>query len=194
MTLRSNPRILVLVGVIVALVALTVIGFVFLTALYGVILLAIALFLSYQFIRFAVSHIRSYLKTDEEGVTFHMPSNDDERFDWEEISHAGYCTPQKGRDFAFVYSQVRDRLITIPREYEHFEELLAEMQHRLEFTRFNLDPGVTIQAKLREILGLPDPAQDDSADQAEEAEDDDDEEEASAAADEERDAGRQQMD
>jgi len=186
MTLRSNPRILVLVGVIVALVALTVIGFVFLTALYGIILLAIALFLSYQFIRFAVSHIRSYLKTDEEGVTFHMPSSDDERFDWQEISHAGYCTPQKGREFAFVYSQERDRLITIPREYEHFEELLAEMQNRLEFTRFNLEPGATIQAKLREILGLPDPAQDDSADQADEEGEAEDDEEASAAQDEEK--------
>ncbi len=157
MTVRSNPRILVLFGVIVALFAVSILGFIFLTAIYGIIFLAISVFLSYQFVRFALSHIRSRLSTDDDGIRFHMPSNEDERFEWEEVSQCGYCTPEKGRPFAFVYSESRDRLITIPKEYEYFDELLDELRERATFTDFALPGTMTIQEKLREILGIPEP-------------------------------------
>lgn len=158
MTVRSNPRIVLLGAIIVALFVFTVLGFIFFTALTGIIILAVALFLSYQLIRFSVSNVRSYVTTDDESITFHMPTNEDERFEWREVSHAGYCTPAKGRAFAFVYCEERDRLITVPREYEHFDALIDEMESRLAFTRFTLDPSVTIQEKLREVLGMAEPS------------------------------------
>jgi hypothetical protein len=168
MTVRSNPRIILLFLIIVAFFTVSVLGFILLTALYGVILLAVAVFLSFQFIRFALSHIRSRLKTDEDGITFHMPTNEDEHFEWGEITHSGFCTPVKGRPFAFVYSEERDRLITIPKEYEYFDELLGELEARAVFTRFELPPDTTIHARLREILGLKDPAEEEEkADPAE---------------------------
>ncbi|HUX22858.1 MAG TPA: hypothetical protein VMW69_16600 [Spirochaetia bacterium] len=159
MTVRSNPRIILLFLIILALFVVSVLGFIFLTALYGIIFLAVALFLSFQFVRFAISHIRSHLRTDDEGISFHMPTNEEEHFDWGELTHSGFCTPAKGRPFAFVYSQERDRLITIPKEYEEFDALLGELQARVVFTNFELPPDTTIQAKLREILGIPDPSE-----------------------------------
>lgn len=190
MTVRSNPRIVMLFAIIAAMGAATVLGFIFLSTLYGVIFLAVAIFLSYRFLRFARSHMRSSLWTDDEGITFHMPTGDDEHFDWDELSHAGYCSQAKGRPFAFVYSSDRDRLITVPREYEHFEELLAELSERVEYTTFDLGPGVTIHEKLRELLGLPDPteaADDEEPSDDEETEDDEepgDDEESSSPSDE----------
>lgn len=160
MTVRSNPRILILFLIIAAMFAVSILGFVFSTAVLGIIFLAIALFLSYQFLRFARSHLRSRIVTDDAGITFHMPTNEQEHFDWGELALTGLCTQAKGKPFAFVYSRDRDRLITVPREYERFDELLGGLKEHVDYGELDLAAGVTIQQKLRELLGIPEPTED----------------------------------
>jgi len=156
MSLASNPRLIALALVVLAMFGVSVAGFVTLTPLFGFIFLALALFLAYQFARFAGSSLRSRITTSEEGISFILPTRERESFAWGAISHAGYCTQAKGKPFLFVYAEAQDRLISIPREYTDFDALVEELRDATPFETMSLAPGETIQERLRAKLGLDD--------------------------------------
>ena len=125
MTFTSNPRIVLLFIVVVAMFAVSVAGFVSLGLRYGFIFLALALFLAYQFGKFALAHARSLITTSDEGIRFRMPTTEQESFLWEKVSCSGYCTQARGKPFLFLYNESDDRLITVPREYSDFDSRRA---------------------------------------------------------------------
>jgi len=156
LTLGSNPRIIVLLLVVLAMFAVSVAGFRLLGAVYGLIFLALALFLGYQLGRFAFASFRSKVTTSNEGIAFVLPSAEREFFPWGQITHAGYCTQAAGKPFLFVYDENADRLITIPREYSDFDALIESVKEATPFESYALAKGDTIQALLRLKLGLGD--------------------------------------
>ncbi len=154
MSLASNPRLMALALVVLAMFGVSIAGFVTLTPLYGIIFLALALFLAYNFARFAGGSLRSRISTSEEGISFVMPTRERESLAWEAITHAGYCTQARGKPFLFVYSEPQDRLISIPREYTDFDALVEQVRGATPFETMSLDRGETIQERLRARLGL----------------------------------------
>ncbi len=164
MTVTSNPRILILGIVVLAMFGVAVLGFVLLSLAFGLIFLAVAVYLSYQLLKFARSHLASRIRTGDDGIAFDLPTNEHEEFAWGDITLSGSCTPTRGKPFSFVYCEGKDRLITIPREYTDFEALTAAIERQAPaFERFHLGPGVTIHEKLRERLNIT-PADSDSSD------------------------------
>jgi len=155
MTIGSNPRILVLAVVVAGMAAIAVLGFVLIGVAVGFIFLAVAAYLAFQLLKFARSHLRSRINAGEETIAFALPTNEYEEFLWTDITLAGYCTPTRGKPFAFVYCEKKDRLLTIPNEYTDFDALVVELEKSAPaFERFHLGPGVTIQEKLRERLNI----------------------------------------
>lgn len=153
-TLTSNPRLIALALVVLAMFAVAVAAFATLTPLFGGVFLALTLFLAYNFARFAQGSLRSRVATSEAGISFILPTREQENLPWEVITHAGYCTQPRGKPFLFVYAESRDRLISIPREYTDFDALVEQVRSATPFEEMSLASGETIQERLRERLGI----------------------------------------
>ncbi len=158
MTVAANPRLLALFVIVLAMAALAIVAFALLGALFGVIFLALAAFLGYQFSKFAAAHLRSRIVTAPKGISFVMPTSDREEFPWEKVSLSGYCTRRRGKPFLFVYNESDDRLITVPREYSDFNALVEEVKARSAFELYALASGETIQDVLRARMGIDPPS------------------------------------
>ncbi len=154
-SVRSNPRILMLFLVIPALPLIGVLLTVFVDRLIGIIGLAVGAYLSYHLAKFLSSHLRSYIETTDDRLKCRTTVNEDIELEWSSISHAGQCYPEKGADYLFVYSKDNDRLLTIPREYAGYERLRDEIRDRVGsgvFRELALTAEESIKDRLKVIL------------------------------------------
>ncbi len=155
-SIRANPRILVLFVVIPALPAIGVLLTVLVDRLIGIIGLAAGVYMSYHLTKFLSSHLRSYVETGDDALKCRTTANEEIMLGWSSISHAGQCYPEKGPDYLFVYSKGDDRLLTIPREYSGYEQLAEELRKRVgpgTFRELALTAEESIQDRLKIILG-----------------------------------------
>lgn len=130
-SLRANPRILVLFVAIPALPVAGVLLTLFVDRTIGIIGLAAGSYLSYHLTKYLSSHLRSYIETGDDELKCKTTSGDEIVLRWSSISHAGQCLPQKGADYLFVYSNDDDRLLTIPKGYSGYEKLREEIRKRV---------------------------------------------------------------
>jgi hypothetical protein len=155
-SVRANPRILVLYLVIPALPAAAVLFTVLVDRTVGIIGLAIGAYVSYQLAKFLRSHLRSYIETGEEALRCRTTANTEIVLSWGSISHAGHCFPEKGPDYLFVYSEQDDKLLTIPKEYAGFDQLREEIRGRVGqgiFRELALTAEETLAGRLKMMLG-----------------------------------------
>jgi hypothetical protein len=155
-SVRANPRILLLFVVIPALPVIGALLTVFVDRLIGIIGLAAGVYLSYHLAKFLSSHLRSYIETGEDALKCRTTAREDIVLGWSAISHAGRCYPEKGPDYLFVYSKDDDRLLTIPREYSGYEQLAGEIRSKVgaaTFRELALTAEESIQDRLKVILG-----------------------------------------
>ena len=155
-SVRVNPRILLLFAVIPALPVIGVLLILFVDRLIGVIGLAAAVYLSYHLAKFLANHLGSYIETGVDALKCRTTANEDIALAWSSISHAGQCYPEKGPDYLFVYSKADDRLLTIPKEYSGYEQLAEEIRGKVgpgTFRELALTAEETIQDRLKVILG-----------------------------------------
>lgn len=154
-SVRANPRILVLFVVIPALPLIGVLLTVFVDRLIGIIGIAAGAYMSYHLAKFLSSHLRSYIETTDEQLKCRTTANEDIALDWSSISHAGQCYPEKGPDYLFVYSKDNDRLLTIPREYSGYDQLRDQIRDRVRagiFRELALTAEESIKDRLKVIL------------------------------------------
>lgn len=148
-TLSSNPKILFIVLIILALPALGVLAVIFATPFFGAIVIAVGGYIDYHLLKFFVSTVRSRVETDEDGIFFDLGHKDSTRMAWDEISHAGLYTEQKRRPHVFIYCEEDDRLMTIPEEYDGFAEFVKEVRENTEFEEVDLSESETINDYLK---------------------------------------------
>lgn len=99
----------------------------------GLLSLGIALvagYLFYQIFRFLQRHLKSYVLTHDDGVTFLFPSGELARLAWEELTHAGIIRAPDGTQHIFIYAEERDQLATVPKEYDNLDELARDLKAR----------------------------------------------------------------
>ncbi len=155
-SVRANPRILILYFVIPALPAAGVLFTVLVDRIIGIIGLAVGGYMSYQLAKFLGSHLKSYIETSEEALRCRTTANTEIVLPWGSVSHAGQCFPEKGPDYLFVYSKADDKLLTIPREYAGFDQLREEIRGRVGegvFRELALTAEESLQDRLKMILG-----------------------------------------
>jgi hypothetical protein len=153
-TMTSNPRMIILFLVVIALPAAGILLLIFAGTLLGIIALAGAAYLDYSMLRFFRNHMKSWVETTDTELKCQMPDGELLVFSWDQITAAGYCTQERGRPFLFVYREEGDKLVTIPKEYGDFETLFSTIKQRTPFQELSLSRGETIQERLKQMLKI----------------------------------------
>ena len=157
LTFGTNPRMLLLPVVLVGLLALGVLAWRYAGAVVGIVVLAIGIYLDVQIVRFLAKHLRSWVRTTEQGLSCRLPDGSSLHFDWENLSRTGICRGSGSRPFLFLYDEKQDRLLSIPNEYGHFAELEEEIRNRapkgVPFEEVRLGKGELIEDWLKEKIG-----------------------------------------
>lgn len=153
-TVASNPRMIILFLIVIALPAAGILLLIFAGTLPGILALAGAAYLDYLLLRFFRNHMNSWVETSDTELTCQMPDGDLLVFPWDQVSAAGYCSQQRGRPFLFIYKEKGDKLVTIPKEYGGFEALASTIKQRTPFHEFSLGRDETIQERLQQMLNL----------------------------------------
>ncbi|UCF98495.1 MAG: hypothetical protein JSV89_02925 [Spirochaetaceae bacterium] len=153
-TLSSNPRMIILILVVISLPAMAVLLLIFAGTLFGIIALAGAAYLDYTMLRFFRNHLKSWVETTDTELKCRLPDGDLLEFSWDRVTAAGYCTQERGRPFLFVYREEGDKLVTVPKEYSEFEALHSIIRQRTPFQELSLGRGETIQERLKTMLKI----------------------------------------
>ncbi len=157
LTLASNPRLILLILLLIGLPAGGLLLLIYAGLPLGIIGLIAAAYLDYTMLRFLRSHARSWVETTESELTCRMPDGELFSFPWDSITLAGYCTQERGRPFLFVCDLQADKLVTIPREYGDFDTLHSEIRAHTPFRELSLSRGETIRDRLQNILEIEKP-------------------------------------
>ena len=153
-TIASNPRMIILFLIVIALPAAGILLLIFAGTLPGILALAGAAYLDYLLLRFFRNHMNSWVETSDTELACRMPDGDLLVFPWDQVTVAGHCTQQRGRPFLFIYKEKADKLVTIPKEYGDFETLSSTIKQRTPFHEFSLGRGETIQDRLKQMLRI----------------------------------------
>lgn len=149
-TFTSNPRMIMLVLLMILAAAFVVFLFAIGSSIAGLISLVVIGYLEFQAGRHLNGQLTSSVVTNDEGVTVQHAGIGIRTFPWEQISRAGYAVPRNKRErpVVFIYNEEDDRLITIPDEFESFRSLMAEVRRRTDFEDIVLAPDETLEARL----------------------------------------------
>ena len=156
MTIRSNPKLLIVPAVIVVLFGCALAAFAVGPAL-GIIGLVVAAYLSFILARFVQKQLRCAVEVREEGFSLDLYGEEKVKIVWEQVSHLGTAREQRGRRVLFLYREDEDKLLQVPDEFERFDELVAEVAPHGQMMEIELEQDETLKDRLRSIVGGEDP-------------------------------------
>lgn len=159
-TVSSNPRSLLIIFIVVVLPVTGVLSIIFLHPVVGAIITVVGCFFSYQLSKYVINIFKSRLDTTDEGLVYKMSAKESASLAWEEISHSGYCEQEGAKPFVFVYSEVNDRLLSIPNEYDGFDRLVEELREKLDLKDVKLKATETITDYLKTFIAPPEETED----------------------------------
>jgi hypothetical protein len=162
MTVRSNPRIL-LVYVILPLVLAAGIGAPFVIGIIGgLIALAAAAFFVWQLLKLTRRQLATRIETLTDEVAFHLHGDEKIVFPWDEVRISGVAltsdaagVPRKKGRRLFIYCEKTDKMFAVTDEFAGLDSLAEELRAKTEFHDIVLSPGETLKDRLREIVGHP---------------------------------------
>ena len=125
---RGNKRLVRGYISILVLATLAILPLVLIPGIFAVALSLICGYIAFQIGRFLMSHLKSYILTHDEGLTFNFPGSGEERLQWEQVSHTGTILTTEGTTVRFIYSEELDRLATVPDEFEALDQLDTELK------------------------------------------------------------------
>ncbi len=154
MTVRSNPRILVVVILLPVLVAAAIGSIFLLGPLIGLIILAVILFSTYQLWKLIRRQLATRVETLTDELLFNLHGDEKVFFPWEKVRICGFATEEGRKDRRlFVYNEEADKMFTLTDEFEDLDGLAKELRQKSEFRELVLAPGETLKEKLRELIG-----------------------------------------
>ena len=158
-TVRSNPRVIGIVFIIVGLPGIGVAAFFLWSPIAGIIIALIGGFFAYNFLKLVRSILGSSIRTGEDAVVFDFGKGHTNVFEWDDIDFAGTYLDESGKPMLFVYNEDEDSLITVPDEYERFDDLVGEIGTALgdRFKSVELEKGETINDYLKRQMDLHGP-------------------------------------
>lgn len=166
-TLSSNPRIVLLFFIIVALPAAGIISLFLLPIFLGIVLTVLGVYLAYHLGKFLLRSLLSRIETSDEQVKFNIGYKDAPVMRWEDITLAGSYVEGSSRPHLFVYDESDDNLITIPPDYAGFEQLVEEIKARTDFEEITLNESQTLAEHLKDRLGMEEEEIDDEEEEPE---------------------------
>jgi hypothetical protein len=164
-TWRSNPRIIAGFVLAPALPIIGIVSFLVLPPLAGAIITSVGVYIGYQIAKFLRSSLASTVVTRGDGITIEAAGEVSD-YTWSEITYAGIYRETNGKPMLYVYNEPSDRLITVPDEYESFEQMADEIQRGVgeSFERLDIASNKTLSDYLRSRVT---PLEESSTDQTE---------------------------
>lgn len=156
MTVRSNPRILLVVILLPVLVAAGIGSIFLLGPLIGLIILAVVLFFAWTLGKLIRRQLATRIETLTDELLFNLHGDEKVFFPWEKVRICGFATEEgrEGKDRRlFVYNEEADKMFTLTDEFEDLDGLAEELRQKSEFRELVLAPGETLKEKLRELIG-----------------------------------------
>jgi hypothetical protein len=161
MTVRSNPRILV-VFTVVPVIILAAAGLLFLLgALFGLLALALGIFISWTILRFTRRQLSSRVETFTDRIVFNLLGDETLAVPWNQVRVAGIATEpsarrrrERGRRL-FVYDEQDDRMFALTDEFEDLDSLAAELRQKTDFRVIELSSGESLKDRLLQLVGQP---------------------------------------
>lgn len=153
-TIRSNPRLLIIPAIVALLLATAIAVFFVFGLIIGIVGIIVVVYLDYQLYKFLRLQLGSYVSVDEDGAHCVTSAGEDIDFPWESITHAGVCTGRRNRRTAFIYDEERDQLVTIPDSFAGLDRLISELQTHTSLGSYQLKPEETVRARLRSMLSV----------------------------------------
>lgn len=158
MTLLSNPRLAIvwlMLPVILAAGAATIA----LLGLWpiGLISLVAALYIVWTLAKVVRRQMRTRIHVGDDGVRFDLYGEETLSYQWTEVKLAGLAIEEgkRGRRARklFLYKEEGDRLMSVPDEFERFDELVSEVRSRAHaFRDLTIASGETLKGELRRLL------------------------------------------
>ncbi len=162
MTVRSNPRILLVYIILPVVIGLGIAAPFVIGVLYGLVALAAALFFAWQIVRLTRRQLATRIETLTDEIVFRLHGDEKVVLAWKQVRVAGLAasTDAAGRSRRrdrrlFIYNETEDRLLTLTDEFENLDGLAAELREKVDFHELTLAPGETLKEKLREMVGHP---------------------------------------
>jgi membrane protein implicated in regulation of membrane protease activity len=159
MTLRANPRILVVFVILPAILVAGLLALFIVGPLYGLIGLAAAFYLAWQIVRLVRRQLATRIETLTDEVVFSLHGDEHIVIPWGRIRVAGIAQELDGRGRArrrgrrlFIYAEEDDRLLALTDEFEGLDTLAAELRPRTDFRELTLGEGETLRDRLRRIV------------------------------------------
>jgi hypothetical protein len=152
MTVRSNPRLLVVPVVVLVLFGVSIAAFAA-SPLLGIGGLALSAYIGYALFRFVSKQLRCTVEVVEEGVRLDLYGEEKISLEWDDVTHLGVATDSRRRRILFVYRESADKLLVVPDEFERFDALVAEVAAHGELQTITLEANETIKDRLRTIVG-----------------------------------------
>ena len=157
MTARSNPRLIFLGLLLLALPVFGIILLLTVSGIGGVIGLLASGFIAYQITQYMLPKVRARIETSDNGIVCTRPGSDDIAFCWPEVTQAGLIRQKSEKPSIFVYNENTDQLVLIPQEFSDFDQLLACVRQQAPFQDVQLDAAESIQDWLRQCLKISPP-------------------------------------
>ncbi len=151
-TLKSSPRLLIIVAILVLLVGTAATLFFVFGVLAGLAGVVVAAYLDFQLWKFLRLQLASHVAVDESGAHCVTSTGETIDFTWDNITHSGVCTASNRHRTAFLYNEDRDQLVAIPDSFAHLDELIAELQKHISLEFYKLRPDESVRAMLRGLL------------------------------------------
>ena len=159
--IKLRVRFILFIFTVAALPVIGVLALIYVDGLFRIIVPVAAFFVAYHVMKFAVSHLKSYIETGSDGLSGLSTINESLEFSWAGITDAGRLTG-KSASMLFVYDEAEDRLLTIPQEYRGWRELEQEIRDNVgvPFQEIELKKGEDAREKLKSLLASEQESQD----------------------------------
>jgi len=157
MTLLSNPRLVIFVLIMAALLAAGIAVFFLMPPLYGVAATGIAGFIDWTMFKILRRQLRTTVTVDGEGARFDLYGEERIDIPWNEATLVGLAVDAGARGRRarqlFFYSEGVDRLMVVPEEFARFADFVAETRRRSPaFRDLELASGETLKERLRSLV------------------------------------------
>ena len=163
-TLRSNPRLLLLFTVMTSVPVTGIVLLALQLITLGLIVTIVGIYFAYQMLKLVRSTLRSRVVTSEESINYDFGKGDAHEISWSAVTHSGTFGKTSRSRTVFVYAEEGDRLLSVPDEYEGFEALVEEIEAPTGpvFETIDLATETSISDYLRERVGGSNPAEDET--------------------------------
>jgi hypothetical protein len=128
-TVRSNPRLLVIPVLVVGLLGLALAAF---TAgpLLGIVAVAFAGYIAYALVRFVRKQLACVVDVLEDTLVLDLYGEEKIAVAWRDLTHLGVARDGRKRRVLFLYREPEDKLLVVPDEFESFDNLVAEVAEK----------------------------------------------------------------